>query len=329
MAESNFVDYVKIFCKSGNGGPGSAHLRREKSVELGGPDGGDGGRGGHIILSGNENLWTLLHLKYQKHIKAGDGGPGGKQRSFGADGEDIVVEVPLGTIVKDAETGEVIFEITQHGESKILMKGGRGGLGNDHFKSATFQTPRFAQPGETGVEGWRILELKVLADVGLVGFPSSGKSTLLSVVSAAKPKIADYPFTTLVPNLGIVGHREKKSFVMADIPGIIEGAHQGKGLGLRFLRHIERNSMLLFMVPADSKNHLKEYHILVEELNQYNPELLDKQRFLTISKADMLDQDLMKEISLELKGIPHMFFSSVTGYNLQQLKDKIWEILNS
>jgi GTP-binding protein len=329
MAESNFVDYVKIFCKSGNGGPGSAHLRREKSVELGGPDGGDGGRGGHIILSGNENLWTLLHLKYQKHIKAGDGGPGGKQRSFGADGEDIVVEVPLGTIVKDAETGEVIFEITQHGESKILMKGGRGGLGNDHFKSATFQTPRFAQPGEAGVEGWRILELKVLADVGLVGFPSSGKSTLLSVVSAAKPKIADYPFTTLVPNLGIVGHREKKSFVMADIPGIIEGAHQGKGLGLRFLRHIERNSMLLFMVPADSKNHLKEYHILVEELNQYNPELLDKQRFLAISKADMLDQDLMKEISLELKGIPHMFFSSVTGYNLQQLKDKIWEILNS
>ena len=329
MAESNFVDYVKIFCKSGNGGPGSAHLRREKSVELGGPDGGDGGRGGHIILAGNENLWTLLHLKYQKHIKAGDGGPGGKQRSFGADGEDIVVEVPLGTIVKDAETGEVIFEITQHGESKIMMKGGRGGLGNDHFKSATFQTPRFAQPGETGVEGWRILELKVLADVGLVGFPSSGKSTLLSVVSAAKPKIADYPFTTLVPNLGIVGHREKKSFVMADIPGIIEGAHQGKGLGLRFLRHIERNSMLLFMVPADSKNHLKEYHILVEELNQYNPELLDKQRFLAISKADMLDQDLMIEISLELKGIPHMFFSSVTGYNLQQLKDKIWEILNS
>ena len=329
MAESNFVDYVKIFCKSGNGGPGSAHLRREKSVELGGPDGGDGGRGGHIILAGNENLWTLLHLKYQKHIKAGDGGPGGKQRSFGADGEDIVVEVPLGTIVKDAETGEVIFEITQHGESKIMMKGGRGGLGNDHFKSATFQTPRFAQPGETGVEGWRILELKVLADVGLVGFPSSGKSTLLSVVSAAKPKIADYPFTTLVPNLGIVGHREKKSFVMADIPGIIEGAHQGKGLGLRFLRHIERNSMLLFMVPADSKNHLKEYHILIEELNQYNPELLDKQRFLAISKADMLDQDLMNEISVELKGISHMFFSSVTGYNLQQLKDKIWEILNS
>jgi len=329
MAESNFVDYVKIYCKSGNGGPGSAHLRREKFAALGGPDGGDGGRGGHIILKGNENLWTLLHLKYQKHIKAGDGGPGGKQRSFGADGEDIILEVPLGTIAKNAETGEVLFEITQDGESQVLLKGGRGGLGNDHFKSATFQTPRFAQPGEEGEEGWHILELKVLADVGLVGFPSAGKSTLLSVVSAAKPKIADYPFTTLVPNLGIVGHREKKSFVMADIPGIIEGAHQGRGLGLRFLRHIERNSMLLFMVPADSKNHLKEYQILLDELEQYNPELLDKERFLTISKADMLDQDLMKEISKELKGIPHMFFSSVTGYNLVQLKDKIWEILNS
>lgn len=329
MAESNFVDYVKIYCKSGNGGPGSAHLRREKFAALGGPDGGDGGRGGHIILRGNVNLWTLLHLKYQKHIKAGDGGPGGKQRSFGADGEDIIIEVPLGTIAKNADTGEVLFEITEDGESQILLKGGRGGLGNDHFKSATFQTPRFSQPGETGEEGWHILELKVLADVGLVGFPSAGKSTLLSVVSAAKPKIADYPFTTLVPNLGIVGHREKKSFVMADIPGIIEGAHQGRGLGLRFLRHIERNSMLLFMVPADSKNYLKEYHILLDELEQYNPELLDKERFLTISKADMLDEDLMKEISKELKDIPHLFFSSVTGYNLQQLKDKIWEILNS
>ena len=266
MAESNFVDYVKIYCKSGKGGAGSAHLRREKFAALGGPDGGDGGRGGHIILVGNEKMWTLLHLKYQKHISAGNGESCGKQRSFGADGEDIYIEVPLGTIAKNAETGDVIFEITQHGESKILMSGGRGGLGNDHFKSATFQTPRFAQPGEDGEEGWRILELKVLADVGLVGFPSSGKSTLLSVVSAAKPKIADYPFTTLVPNLGIVGHREKKSFVMADIPGIIEGAHLGKGLGLRFLRHIERNSMLLFMVPADSKNHLKEYKILLDEL---------------------------------------------------------------
>jgi GTP-binding protein len=329
MAESNFVDYVKICCKSGNGGPGSAHLRREKFTALGGPDGGDGGRGGHIILKGSVNLWTLLHLKYQKHIKAGDGGAGGKQRSFGADGEDVIIEVPLGTIAKNAETGEVIFEITQDGETRILLKGGRGGLGNDHFKSATFQTPRFSQPGEPGEEAWHILELKVLADVGLVGFPSAGKSTLLSVVSAAKPKIADYPFTTLVPNLGIVGHREKHSFVMADIPGIIEGAHLGRGLGLRFLRHIERNSMLLFMVPADSKNHLKEYHILLDELKQFNPELLDKERFLTISKADMLDEDLMKEISKELKGIPHMFFSSVTGFNLQQLKDKIWEILNS
>ncbi|KAF0239358.1 MAG: hypothetical protein FD181_338 [Prolixibacteraceae bacterium] len=329
MAESNFVDYVKIYCKSGNGGAGSAHLRREKFVAYGGPDGGDGGRGGHIILRGNEQMWTLLHLKYQKHISAGNGEPGGKQRSSGADGEDAFIEVPLGTIAKDAETGEVLFEITKHGESQVLMKGGRGGLGNDHFKSATFQTPRFAQPGEEGGEGWKILELKVLADVGLVGFPSSGKSTLLSVVSAAKPKIAEYHFTTLVPNLGIVGHREKRSFVMADIPGIIEGAHLGKGLGLRFLRHIERNSMLLFMVPADSKNHLKEYKILLSELDKYNPELLDKQRFLAISKADMLDQELMNYISMEFKGVPHLFFSSVTGFNLQQLKDKIWEILNS
>lgn len=329
MAESNFVDYVKIHCESGNGGAGSAHLRREKFVPKGGPDGGDGGRGGHIILRGNQHMWTLLHLKYQKHIKAGHGEPGGKQRSTGADGEDIILEVPLGTIAKDAESGEFLFEITQHGETQVLMKGGRGGLGNDHFKSATMQTPRFAQPGEPGEEGWKILELKVLADVGLVGFPSSGKSTLLSVVSAAKPKIADYPFTTLVPNLGIVGHREQRSFVMADIPGIIEGAHKGKGLGLRFLRHIERNSMLLFMVPADSKDHLKEYNILLDELEKYNPELLDKERFLAISKADMLDEELMKEISRELKGIPHMFFSSVTGKNIQALKDKIWEILNS
>ncbi len=329
MAESNFVDYVKIHCESGNGGAGSAHLRREKFVAKGGPDGGDGGRGGHIIIQGNRNMWTLLHLKYQKHIKAGHGESGGKQRSTGADGEDVILDVPLGTIAKDADSGEFLFEITQHGETQVLMKGGRGGLGNDHFKSATFQTPRFAQPGESGEEGWKILELKVLADVGLVGFPSAGKSTLLSVVSAAKPKIADYPFTTLVPNLGIVGHREKHSFVMADIPGIIEGAHQGKGLGLRFLRHIERNSMLLFMVPADSKDHLKEYTILLDELGKYNPELLDKQRFLAISKADMLDEELMKEISRELKGIPHLFFSSVTGKNIQTLKDKIWEILNS
>lgn len=329
MSESNFVDYVKIFCKSGSGGAGSAHMRREKFVEFGGPDGGDGGRGGHVIVVGNDQMWTLLHLKYKRHIKAGIGEPGGKQRSSGADGEDVYIEVPLGTVVKDAETGEVVLEITKHGESKILIKGGRGGLGNDHFKSSTNQAPRYAQPGEDGEEGWKILELKVLADVGLVGFPSSGKSTLLSVVSAAKPKIAEYHFTTLVPNLGIVGHREKRSFVMADIPGIIEGAHKGKGLGLRFLRHIERNSMLLFMVPADSKDHLKEYKILLSELEKYNPELLDKQRFLAVSKADMLDEELMEEISKELKGIQHLFFSSVTGFNLQLLKDKIWEILNS
>ncbi|MBW6537411.1 MAG: GTPase ObgE [Mariniphaga sp.] len=329
MAETNFVDYVKIHCKSGHGGAGSAHLRREKFIPKGGPDGGDGGRGGHIILEGNRHKWTLLHLKYQKHIKAGNGEAGGGQKKSGADGEDITLEVPLGTIVRDGETGEFIFEITEHGEQKVLMQGGRGGLGNDHFKSSTNQTPRYAQPGEEGEEGWKILELKILADVGLVGFPSAGKSTLLSVVSAAKPKIADYPFTTLTPNLGIVGHREQQSFVMADIPGIIEGAHEGKGLGLRFLRHIERNPMLLFMVPADSPDHLKEYNILLNELEKYNPELLDKQRLLTISKADMLDQELMKEISAELKGIPHLFFSSVTGFNVQQLKDKIWQILNS
>ncbi|WP_319499726.1 GTPase ObgE [uncultured Draconibacterium sp.] len=329
MAETNFVDYVRIHCQSGNGGSGSAHLRREKFVAKGGPDGGDGGRGGHVILVGNEQMWTLLHLKFRKHIKAGHGEQGGKQRSTGADGEDVYLEVPLGTVARDVETGEFLFEITKHGEEQILLKGGRGGLGNDHFKTATHQTPRFAQPGEEGEEGWKILELKVLADVGLVGFPSAGKSTLLSVVSAAKPKIADYPFTTLVPNLGIVGHREQRSFVMADIPGIIEGAHEGKGLGLRFLRHIERNSMLLFMVPADSKDHLKEYKVLLNELEKYNPELLDKQRFLTISKADMLDEELMKEISRELGDIPHLFFSAVSGFNIQQLKDRIWDILNS
>jgi len=329
MAETNFVDYVKVFCQSGKGGAGSAHLRREKFIPKGGPDGGDGGRGGHIILEGNQNLWTLLHLKYRKHIKAGNGESGGAQRSSGADGEDVVMEVPLGTIIKDAESENFQFEITEHGEQKVLMEGGRGGLGNDHFKSSTNQTPRYAQPGEPGEDGWKILELKVLADVGLVGFPSSGKSTLLSVVSAAKPKIAEYHFTTLVPNLGIVGHREQKSFVMADIPGIIEGAHKGKGLGLRFLRHIERNPMLLFMVPADSDDHSKEYNILLNELEKYNPELLDKQRFLAISKSDMLDEELMGEISAELKSVPHMFISSVTGYNIQQLKDKIWEILNS
>lgn len=328
MSDSNFVDYVKIFCQSGNGGPGSAHLRTEKFVPKGGPDGGDGGRGGHVILRGNGQLWTLLHLKYHRHVKAGHGGSGGKQCSFGASGEDKIIEVPLGTVVRDAETGELLTEITSEGETRVLFQGGRGGLGNTHFKSATHQTPRFAQPGEPGTEAWVILELKILADVGLVGFPSSGKSTLLSVVSAAKPKIADYPFTTLVPNIGIVSYRDQQSFVMADIPGIIEGAHLGKGLGLRFLRHIERNPVLLFMVPADSGDHLREYNILLSELEEYNPELLDKERFLVISKSDMLDEVLMKEISALLPGIPHLFISSVTGFNIIALKDKIWQILN-
>jgi len=329
MAETNFVDYVRIFFKSGNGGPGSAHLRREKSEPKGGPDGGDGGRGGHIILRGNAQMWTLLHLKYRKHIFAGHGGSGSGQGSSGADGEDIILDVPLGTVVKDAETEEFIFEITSDGEEKILMHGGRGGLGNTHFKSPTMQTPRFAQPGEDLEEGWKILELKILADVGLVGFPSAGKSTLLSVVSAAKPKIADYPFTTLVPNLGIVAYRDNQSFVMADIPGIIEGAHEGRGLGLRFLRHIERNSILLFMIPADSKDHLKEYNILLNELEMFNPELIDKQRFLAICKADLLDEELMSEISKEFKNVPHIFISSITGFNITTLKDRIWKMLNS
>ena len=327
MSENNFVDYVKIFCQSGNGGPGSAHLRREKFVPKGGPDGGDGGRGGHVILKGNAQMWTLLHLKYKRHIKAGHGESGGKQCSFGANGEDKIIEVPLGTVVRNSETGEFITEITSDGETRVLYKGGRGGLGNTHFKSATNQTPRYAQPGEPGTEGWVIMELKVLADVGLVGFPNAGKSTLLAAVSAAKPKIADYAFTTLTPNLGIVSYRERQSFVMADIPGIIEGAHMGRGLGLRFLRHIERNSMLLFLIPADAKDYRKEYNILLNELGKYNPELLDKDRFLAISKADMLDEELMKEISSHLTDIPHLFFSSVSGYNIIQLKDRIWSIL--
>ncbi len=328
MAENNFVDYVKIFTRSGKGGAGSAHFRREKFVPKGGPDGGDGGRGGHVILKGNAQLWTLLHLKFRKHVYAGHGESGGGQGSHGANGKDVIMEVPLGTVAKDAETGEFLFEITKEGETHILEKGGRGGLGNTHFKSATNQTPRYAQPGEDCTESWKILELKILADVGLVGFPNAGKSTLLSVVSAAKPQIADYPFTTLVPNLGIVGHRENRSFVMADIPGIIEGAHEGKGLGLRFLRHIERNSMLLFMVPADSKDHRAEYYILLGELEKYNPELLDKDRYLVISKSDFLDEDLMKELSSEFENIPHMFISSVTGWGIARLKDKIWQILN-
>ncbi|HET6556584.1 MAG TPA: GTPase ObgE [Prolixibacteraceae bacterium] len=328
MADTNFVDYVKIFCRSGNGGPGSTHLRREKSEPKGGPDGGDGGRGGHIILRGNAQMWTLLHLKYRKHVFAGHGESGGKQCSTGADGEDVILDVPLGTLAKDADTGEFLFEITQDGETHIMVRGGRGGLGNTHFKSPTQQTPRFAQPGEEHVEGYFTLELKILADVGLVGFPSAGKSTLLSVVSAAKPKIADYPFTTLVPNLGIVSYRDNQSFVMADIPGIIEGAHEGKGLGLRFLRHIERNSMLLFMVPADSKDHRKDYFILMNELEKYNPELLDKERFLVITKTDFLDEELKTEISELLKDIPHQFISSITGEGIVKLKDKIWQILN-
>lgn len=328
MSENNFVDYVKIFCQSGNGGPGSTHMRREKFVPKGGPDGGDGGRGGHIIVRGNSHMWTLLHLKYKRHIKAGHGESGGKQCSFGAGGDDKIIEVPLGTVLRDSETGEFLMEITHDQETKILMKGGRGGQGNTHFKSATHQTPRFAQPGEAGIEGWVIMELKVLADVGLVGFPNAGKSTLLAAVSAAKPEIADYAFTTLTPNLGIVSYRERQSFVMADIPGIIEGAHLGKGLGLRFLRHIERNSMLLFLVPADAKDYRKEYLILLNELEKFNPELLDKERFLTISKADMLDDELMTEISQDLNDIPHLFFSSVSGYNIIQLKDRIWSILN-
>ena len=328
MSDSNFIDYVRINCRSGKGGPGSTHLYRDARTAKGGPDGGDGGRGGHIILKGNKQLWTLIHLKYRKHIFAEGGGSGSKNNSTGANGKDVIIDVPLGTVVKDDETGEVLFEITNHGDENILAMGGRGGLGNTNFKSATNQTPRFAQPGEEGVEEWKILELKILADVGLVGFPSAGKSTLLSVVSAAKPEIADYPFTTLVPNLGIVSYRDHLSFVMADIPGIIEGAHLGRGLGLRFLRHIERNSMLLFMVPADSMDIKKEYEILVNELKEYNPELLDKKRLLAISKSDLLDQELIDEIEPDLPKIPYVFISSITGMGILKLKDLIWNSLN-
>ena len=329
MPASNFVDYVKIYCRSGHGGAGSAHFRREKFIPKGGPDGGDGGRGGHIILKGDSQMWTLLHLRYKRHIFAGNGVSGGAQQSTGADGDDVIVEVPLGTLAKNEATGEVLFEITSHGDEKILAKGGRGGLGNTHFKSSTNQTPRYAQPGEPGIEEEFILELKILADVGLVGFPNAGKSTLLSVVSAAKPKIADYPFTTLVPNLGIVAYRGGKSFVMADIPGIIEGAHEGKGLGIRFLRHIERNSMLLFIVPADTGNIKREYEILVNELKMYNPELLDKKRLLAISKSDILDEELKRELRKELPDISRVFISSFTGEGIQTLKDMIWKELNN
>lgn len=333
MTEGNFVDYVKIYVASGKGGKGSTHLHREKFIEKGGPDGGDGGRGGHVYLKGNKNLWTLFHLKFVRHIKAGHGGDGGSARSTGADGDDKFIEVPLGTVVKDKETGEVLFEITEHDEVKIIAKGGKGGLGNWHFRSATNQTPRYSQPGMPMEEKDIILELKVLADVGLVGFPNAGKSTLLSVLTSAKPKIADYPFTTLKPNLGIVAYRDFQSFVMADIPGIIEGAAEGKGLGHYFLRHIERNSTLLFLVPADADDIKKEYEILLDELRRYNPEMLDKDRLVVISKSDMLDEELKSELKQELddelKGIPYMFISSIAQQGLQELKDKLWKMLNS
>ena len=308
MSSSNFVDYVKVCCRSGKGGAGSRHFHRDRTTAKGGPDGGDGGRGGHIILRGNKQIWTLLSLKYRKHIIASGGGSGSSALCTGKFGKDEIIEVPLGTVAKDAETGEFLFEITEHGEEIILLSGGKGGLGNNHFKSSTNQTPRYAQPGEPGKEEWKILELKVLADVGLVGFPNAGKSTLLSVVSAAKPEIANYPFTTIVPNLGIVGYRDHQSFVMADIPGIIEGAHKGKGLGHRFLRHIERNSVLLFMIPSDSNNIIEEYEVLLQELKLYNPELLDKEKMLAITKCDLLDEELRQEIKKELPaGIKKQF----------------------
>lgn len=332
MTEGNFVDYVKIYAASGKGGKGSSHLHREKFIEKGGPDGGDGGRGGHVILKGNKNLWTLFHLKFLRHVKAGHGGDGGSSRSTGADGEDKIIEVPLGTIVKDKETGEFLFEITDHDEEKILAKGGKGGLGNWHFRSSTNQTPRYAQPGLYGEEIEVIFELKVLADVGLVGFPNAGKSTLLSVLTSAKPKIADYAFTTLKPNLGIVEYRDFKSFVIADIPGIIEGAAEGKGLGHYFLRHIERNSILLFLIPADAADIKKEYDILLDELKRYNPEMLQKERLIMISKGDMLDEELKTELEIELKKSlkkeKFMIVSSVAQQGLQELKDELWRMLN-
>ena len=329
MTEGNFVDYIKVYASSGKGGRGSAHLHREKFITKGGPDGGDGGRGGHIILRGSKDMWTLFHLKFKKHFRAEQGGDGSKSRSTGKDGIDVYVDVPLGTIVRDSETSEIIFEITENGEEKILLEGGMGGRGNWHFKSSTNQTPRYAQPGVDGLDGWYQIELKILADVGLVGFPNAGKSTLLSVITAAKPKIADYAFTTLKPNLGIVDYREYKSFVMADIPGIIEGAAEGKGLGHRFLRHIERNSTLLFLIPADSDDINKEYEVLLNELKKHNPELLDKERLLAISKSDMLDDELQEEIKKEMpSGVPFLFFSSVAQIGLQELKDQLWKMLN-
>ena len=331
MTEGNFVDYVKMHVTSGNGGKGSMHLHREKFITKGGPDGGDGGRGGHVIVRGNENLWTLLHLKFKKHFQAGHGEHGSKSRSTGADGEDVYVDVPLGTVVKDAETDKVLFEITENGEEKIIVEGGMGGLGNWHFKTSTNQTPRHSQPGKPKQEMDILMELKVLADVGLVGFPNAGKSTLLSVLTSAKPKIADYEFTTLKPNLGIVEYRDFKTFVMADIPGIIEGAAEGKGLGHYFLRHIERNSILLFLIPADAKDIHKQYEILLDELRRYNPEMLDKERLIAISKCDMLDNELKAELKAELdKTLPidYIFISSVAQQGLTELKDKLWKMLN-
>lgn len=332
MTEGNFVDYVKVHVSSGKGGAGSRHLRREKYVPKGGPDGGDGGRGGHVIIKADKNLWTLFHLKFKRHFRAEHGHSGGKTTSTGADGADVYVEVPLGTVVRDKETNEILFELTEDGEEKIIAKGGRGGQGNAHFKSATMQTPRFAQPGEDPEERDIILELKILADVGLVGFPNAGKSTLLSVITAAKPKIGNYEFTTLKPNLGIVEYRDHQTFVMADIPGIIEGAAEGKGIGHRFLRHIERNSTLLFLIPADAPDIREQYDILVDELRRYNPELLDKERLVAISKSDMLDDELKAEMKTildkEFKGIPYLFISAVAQQGLTELKDKLWEMLN-
>ena len=333
MTEGNFVDYVKMHLTSGKGGQGSAHLRREKYIPKGGPDGGDGGRGGHVILRANSNLWTLYHLKFKRHYKAGHGGAGSKQTSTGADGEDVIIEVPLGTVVRDSENQNILLEITEKGQEFIIAAGGKGGLGNDHFKSSTNQTPRYAQPGLDGVEVNITLELKVLADVGLVGFPNAGKSTLLSVVTAAKPKIANYEFTTLKPNLGIVEYRDHQTFVMADIPGIIEGAAEGKGLGHYFLRHIERNSTLLFLIPADEDDIKKQYDVLLDELRRYNPEMLDKDRLIAISKCDMLDDELQAEMKQELdrdfKEIPYIFFSAVAQKGLMELKDRLWEMLNN
>ncbi len=329
---ANFIDYIKVHCRSGKGGAGSTHLRREKFIPKGGPDGGDGGRGGHIIIKGNSQLWTLLHLRYTRHLSAEAGKPGGRQRSTGASGKDVTIEVPLGTVVRDTDTQEVVAEVTKDGEQHILLTGGKGGRGNVHFKSSTRQTPRYAQPGEPGQERFFVMELKVLADVGLVGFPNAGKSTLLSVVSAAKPEIADYPFTTLVPNLGMVPYRDSRSFVMADIPGIIEGAHKGKGLGHRFLRHIERNALLLFMVPADKEEIEQEYLILLNELEAYNPELLDKQRMLAVTKCDLIPDEgidaLKQKLDRELPDVAKSFISAHTTIGIESLKDRLWQLMN-